>query len=334
VPGHQIPLATFIRTSQQTEAALRGLTKGLFGDDLQFELHVLPPEDGTFLTRLAVVIAAIGAPFWVVLESDVGKGFIKGLTGHEPAYWSEELGKRAHETARNILSEANDGPLETRVTGDHQEAALEIDLSYETLIVCEMAKSFLQKDNTELARAGIGPRNFRDAFEAKNEFYQACAETPQLKAIGFSEEAEFPIKRPEFLHFQIQLPPKDEVEVEHPWYVGRALLKVTSPNWDRNDRMRLWKAHDQRGRDRYFSIEDEEFWLRAGADMINTHIIDLMEVQWIYQGTLDQPKNCRAIRIIKFNEEPMSQPLSDAELEVQFGKLTKHNNGQGDLFQH
>ena len=270
----------------------------------------------------------------MVLESDVGKGFIKGLTDHEPAYWAEALGKGVKEIAQDVLSEGNEASLEIRDTEKIQETALEVDLSYEALIICEMTKSFLQKNNADLARAGIGPRQFRDAFEAKNEFYQACAEAPQLRAIGFSEDAEFPIKRPEFLHFQIQLPPKDEAEVEHPWYVGRALLKVTSPNWDRNDRMRLWKAHDQRGRDRYFAIEDEEFWLRAGADRINTHIIDLMEVQWIYQGTLDQPKNCRVIRIIKFNEEPMSQPLSDEELEIQFGKLTKHNNGQGDLFQH
>lgn len=316
MPGHEIRLATFVRTAEQTEALISGLSRELFGEELQVRLVVLPPEEGTFLARLRPIII-VGGVLWAFLETDIGKGLIKGLTDHEPAHWSEALGRTLKTSASDLLIE-----------GPEQRAQVE---QLEAIVIGQMATSFLRKDNEELARAGISPRQFRSAFEAKNEFYQACSETPELRAIGFSEDAYFPIHRSDFIRLQTTLPPKED-EVEHPWFVADAVLKVTSPNWDRDDRARLWKGRDTQGRDRFFRIEDQEFWRRVFSDTISTHIIDVMKVQWAFQGRPEQPRNCRVLKVLEFNGRVLSEPLTLGELEAQLGRLGEQNPDRGDLF--
>lgn len=318
VPGHAIPLTTFVRTSAQTEAIIRSLNRELFEGRLAIEVVVLPPEDGTFLARLGVILGAGFAAIAWFVESDIGKGFLKGLTDHEPAYWAEQLGEGVRSSAEALVE-----------AGEVQRPA---ESEYGALLVSEMAKSFLRKDNDELVRAGITPTQFRDAFEAKNEFYQACAETPDLRAIGFSEAADFPIRRSDFVRLRTVLPPKPDEEVEPPWSVGTIVLKVTSPNWDRDDRTRRWKGRDQQGRDRYFRIEDDAFWRRVSTDAISTHFIDVMTVQWAFQGRPEQPKNCRVLRVLEFNGSRLSEPLSDDELVAELGRLAEQPQDQWDLF--
>lgn len=317
VPGHEIPLTTFVRTSEQTEAIVRGLNKELFNGQLQFQLLVLPAEEGSFLTRLGIVLLGGWGIVWAFTESDIGKAFIKGLTDHEPAYWAELAGK----AAKSRMQEANEAPASEATTA-HE---------YETTIVCQAVKSFLQKQGSELRRVGITPVRFRDAYIAKNEFYEACAATPQLRGLGFSEAPVFPIRRDDFIGLQTLLPPKDD-ELEHPWFVATTLLRVTSPNWDRDDRVRQWKGRDHQGRDRYFRIEDEDFWSRTALGAINTHIIDTMKVQWAYQGKSEQPKNCRVLRVLEFNGVTLASPLSDDTLRAQLGRLGDLDDDQGDFF--
>lgn len=313
VPGHAIPLETFVRTSQETEAVIRGLSSMLF-QEFQVELVVLPPEEGTFLARLGVAVAVSwGALLWSI-ESDVGKGLLKGLTGHEPAYWTEQLGRRARAHLEHVEEPDELPPTEDELA---------------SLVVSEMAKSFLSRDNDDLARAGIRPRQYREAFQAKNEFYRACIDTPEVMAIGFSPEPNFPIQRSDFVRLQAVLPAKEDDDVESPWTVETAVLRVSSPNWDRSDRGRRWKGRDQQGRDRLFLIEDEGFWQRVTAGRIQTHVIDDMNVQWAFQGSSDQRKNLKVLRVLAFNREPVSSPLSGEELENALGRLRELDDRQG-----
>jgi hypothetical protein len=307
VPGHQIPLATFVQTSLQTEAVIAGLSRELFGGQLQFELFVLPPDEGSFLHRLGVVLAAGYAAILSFTESDLGKGIIKGLTDHEPAYWGEMVGK----AAKNAI--------EQRLPPHPHK--------YETTIVSEAAKSFLQKPSYDLERIGITPDRFRDAFAAKNAFYEACDATPDLQAIGFSEAPAFPIRKEDFVRLQVALPPNAD-EAEHPWRVAKTTLYVTSPNWDRSDRTRKWKGRDKKGRERFFTMDDNEFWQRVGTSAVSSQGIDVMKVQWVFQG--DQRKQGRVLRVLEFNGVPFAAPLSDGELLNELGRLAAlHEN---DLF--
>lgn len=322
MPGHQIPLATFVRTSEQTEALILSLNKELFDGQLQFELVVLPAEEGSFLTRLGLIVAAGWAGVWTFTESDIGKAFMKGLTDHEPAYWAEMAGKTV-KVAIEDFAETDDVEIAKSVS----------DCDVAAKIVATTATSFLQVPNAKLEHVGITSGRFRAAYEAKNAFYDACTATPKLRAIGFNESPEFPISRDDFSRLQVILPPKED-ELDHPWFVATVLLKVTSPNWDRDDRSRHWKGKDAQGRDRYFRIEDEEFWARVSAETISIHIIDTMRVQLAFQGRLEQPKNSRVMRVLEFNGVDLAQPLSDEALFANLGRLEELSHDQGDLFEH
>lgn len=317
VPGHEIPLSTFVTTSEQTRAVIRAFSDELFEGQLQFQVLVLPPAEGSFLARLGIVIIGGWGIVWTFTESDIGQGFIKGLTGHEPAYWAEHAG----ELTRALLTETP-GPEEEQERSFEQTVA--------GTIVCESVRSFLSTPNRELVVKGIEKTRFRAAYEAKNAFYEICALTPQVRGVGFDERPIFPIQRDQFPEHHSTLPPPEEVD--ELWFATTAVLRVTSPNWDRSDRARQWKGRDHQGRDRYFRIEDEEFWNLVEREAISTHIIDTMKVQWAYQGRPEQPKNCRVLKVLEFNELTLATPLPDDELAVRLGELRQAARDQGDLF--
>lgn len=316
VPGHELPLTTFVRTSEDTEAVIRSLNNELFNGELRFEILVLPPEEGSFLNRLKVVLFGGAAAIWFFAESDIGKAYIEGLTDHEPAHWAKLAGEG---TKRAI-----------QPSGKIEAVTSEQERKFGELVVCKATTGFLQKGVSELERVGVSRERFREAFEARNSFYSACAATPQLKAVGFTTGPTFPVKRDDFLRLQTALPPKDD-ELDHPWFVDVTFLQVTSPNWAREDRTRNWKGRDHQRRDRFFRIEDEEFWARVVTGTISTHIIDTIKVQWAYQGRAENPKNCRVLRVLEFNGEVLAEPLADDALRAQLGRLAKPDAEEGLL---
>lgn len=322
VPAHQIPLSTFIRTARQTEAVIQSFNRELFEGRLKYAIFILPPEEGTFLSRLKLVILA--GSIWTFIESNIGTAFIKGLTDHEPAYWAEKAGTVIKE---HFGGSAKGADVEDE--GNDQAARC----WYEATIVAEAAKSFMQKDIAELESIGVTPRRFRDAYEARNEFYQACAETPDLRAIGFEERPVFPVPRSEFSRLQIALPPEDDEEKKEPWLMDIVMLKVTSPNWDRADRQRQWKAKDGHGRERFFRVEDEYFWSLVEAGTLSTHIIDTIKAQWVFRGKTESPKTCRVLKVLEFNGQILSDQLDDDALKNILGLYGHASSDQIDLFE-
>ena len=53
IPRNYLPLATFVETANQTRAVIDAFNRELFAGELQFEFFVLPPEEGSFKTKLA-----------------------------------------------------------------------------------------------------------------------------------------------------------------------------------------------------------------------------------------------------------------------------------------
>lgn len=86
VPVHYVPLGTFVKTAESVNGIITAINDRAFGGDFQYELLILPPEAGTFKSRLGVIAVGGGTLLWAALESDMGKAFVKGLTGYEPAY--------------------------------------------------------------------------------------------------------------------------------------------------------------------------------------------------------------------------------------------------------
>ncbi|WP_156528608.1 hypothetical protein [Sinorhizobium glycinis] len=330
VPGHEIPLSTFVRTAEDTAAIVASLNKLLFEGQLKYEILVLPPEHGSFKSRIGLAILAGWGAVWSFTESDIGQAFVEGLTAHPPAYWARQLG----EGIRDQLAAAPDDSSPEEEDGQEGESvddSDEIRCRFSGAIVIEATKSFLQSDTDRLEKAGITISRFREAYAARNDFYNTCAELPDLRAIGFEDEPVFPISRSDFFHLQVALPPAPD-DADEPWTVGIVDLKVTSPNWDREDRQRFWKGKDGKGRERLFRIEDEHFWVLVKAERLSIHIIDTIKVQWAFQGKAGSPKNIRVLMVLEFNGEILSEALDKNALNAILGAFSKIEDTQGDLF--
>lgn len=325
LPSHAIPLDTFVQTAEQTRIIIASLNRELFSGQLQYEFLVLPPHSGSFKSKLGIYLFGGWVVLWTFTESHMGQGFIRGLTLHEPEYWAERAGSAIRET---IVSDS-DGSS----TGDMDETSAdnEIKCRAAAQFLVETTKSFLQKDAAELETVGITTTRFRDGFAARNEFYEACADESAIRAIGFEDAPVFPIGRSDFARLQVILPPVKD-EDEEPWLTAIVDLKVTSPNWEREDRQRAWKAKDVKGRERLFRIEDEEFWGLVKAERLNIHIMDTIKVQWAFQGKVSSPKNIRVLRVLEFNGDVLSEALGEKALAPILGAFSEVSTDQGDLF--
>jgi hypothetical protein len=290
VPGNYLPLKTFVETANQTRAIIEAFNCELFEGSLRFEVFVLPPEEGSFKTKLGVALCGFCGVVWAFAGSDIGKAFIKGLTTHEPAYWAEKVGGSIREQlieshgSANLVEKAARSQLRQR---------------FETAIISESTKSFLQADNTDLRRVGITTQKFRNAYDARNRFYEACLQDTKILALGLDEKENFPIKREDFRRLKVILPKEEVPQADVPWEVEIVPLSVTSPNWERQDRQRPWKARDSHGRERYFRIEDLHFWNLVSTQELNLHIVDNIKVQWAY--VRDSPRSARVLRVLEYN---------------------------------
>jgi len=315
LPDHEIPLSTFIETANETQAVIRAFNEILFEGKSKFEIYVIPPEDGSFLSKYKICFIIAGALAFV--DTDIGKLIVKELTGQEPIYYAQ----KAIDGAKEILSTDSKKP-DKNIIKCQTGATILIDAS----------KTFLQKDTLSLQEIGITPNKYPDAFKARNGFYQVCDKTPNLNAIGFEKEPVFPVNRDRFASMQVAIP-KIEDDEEEEWIVSTVTLTVTSPNWDRKDKKRQWKGKDIEGKQRTFQVEDEGFWLSVKDNKINPTTNDIITVQWAFQGSDIDPKKARVLKVLKFNDETLSEPLKQNALNSILGTLSKiSENKPADLF--
>lgn len=337
VPEHYIPLRTFIETASHAEEIVASLNAEWFSGELEYEVVVVPPKPGTFLIGLGVAVVTVGVA-WKFLHSDVGKAFVRGLTGEEPAHWGELAGKRIRERLSRTTVDMQDELAavdQTDVTATADvvgDEGLTVERATTSIILVESTRSVLIKDVNELRRIGFDPSRFRDSFEARNEFYQACWDEKELRAIGFDGTDVFPIDRKDFARLQVTLATREEIPDSEPTTVEVTTVTVTSPNWDRGDPSRNWRGKDAAGRYRFFKVSDEGFWALASADQLNLRGLDTMKVQWAFEGRGRQAKNFRVLRVLEYNGDTLSEPLSADAIEAMIGPHLSTGGGQDDLF--
>ncbi|MBL8564324.1 MAG: hypothetical protein JNM89_01250 [Hyphomicrobiaceae bacterium] len=326
VPTHILPLNTFIETAARTKDIVEAFNRSLFDGRLVYEIYVLTPEDGSFKSKLAVYVISGATAVAVFAESDMGKAFVEGLTNHPPDHYFREAGKYIRKTVIDLASQPVEQPHPTVADPDHDAAKRD----GSTAILVETTKSFLQKDRSELRKIGVDERKFRDAYEARNEFYIACSQNRQIQALGFEEEPVFPIKRADFARLQVALGPKEDVPQIDNWIVEIVTLSVTSPNWDREDRNRTWKGKDANKKERNFSIEDEYFWTLVRDRQINPSIIDTMKMQWAF--VTDKRRTPRVLKVLEYNAQVLGEPLDENALKTLLGLYTAAANANPGLF--
>lgn len=315
--SHELPLDTFIVTALKTKQIIDELNRNFFDNQIQYEFTVVPPQNGSFLSKLKVIVV-VGGVVVAFLETDMGAAFVKGLTNHKPEYWTEEIGKALKENLR----------ISSDTTKSNQ-----VICDLEAVVLVDITKAIIMQETESLERVGINPRTFPKIYNAKSEFYSACANTKNLKGIGFEKAPNFPIKRDQFFDFQI-LQGLVEDEIEEPWLTGTAILRVTSPNWDRGDTNRNWKGRDSRDKERFFTISDEIFWRLVEEKKLKTEIIDVMKVQLAFKGSAARPKNTKVLKVLKFNRSKIGKPLNKNALDTILGSnFPISNERQGDFFE-
>jgi hypothetical protein len=325
VPRHYLPLSTFIETASQTRAIIEDFNRELFDGGLSYELFVLPPLEGSFKSRLGIAVGAGAGLVVTFVNSDVGSAFIEGLTKHNSEYWAEAAG----DFVRTRVVEGELQHIQEHLAPTKDD---EGQCRVATSVLIEATKSFLQTDYASLRKVGITAQKYRDAFEARNEFYKACVINTEIEALGFDDTEDFPIKRRNFAELQVALQPREEQASLVSWEVEILILKVTSPNWDREDKQRHWKARDSKERERYFKIEDEQFWALVQRKNLNPHIVDVIKVQWAYNREGNQKRNFRVLRVLEYNDQKLAEPLDDNALRAVLGFYDVASIDMLDLF--
>jgi hypothetical protein len=300
------------------------------------------------------VCAYTAEKVWIFLESDIGKALVKGLTGKTPAEYSEAVG----EWIRDALSNEEKAELKLQIEPSFEmlkdvegsnpaapqsleyaiaedPARLGADYCQEvvSLILVEATISILSVPSTDLSRRGINSGKFHGALVARNEFYKTCLSNKDVMGIGYSEKEEFPIPRNLFATMYIE-PEEPEHSDEDTWRVEVTTFTVTSPNWDREDKQRKWKAKESTGRERFFTIEDETFWEMAKRDRLDLHPADKIHVQWAYRDGPAGLKDGRVIRLLEYNDTELADALSGDALAALLGTFDNVQTGNDgdDLF--
>ncbi len=316
VPEHHLNLDTFIQTADSARKIVEALDRTLFDGASGFEVIVLPPSEGTFGEWLGIhpKKKLSAAAIAVFLCTPQGEAFTKGLTGQTTSEWFEDAGVVLRQgigvAVDRVLEEAgSDAPALPDDTST--DAGAEAACKAATRIVSTMTRGILELGSDALNKIGVDFGDLPDAMDARAEFYEACLENAEVRGIGFTPEDDFPIPRNTFPE-RAQKPTRKKKEEEEPeWLVDQEPIRVDSPTWDQEkQRTRQWLGVDQKKRNRYFVIDDAEFWQRIRNKELHFEGSDQLKVQWAYQIVGGKPKNRRVLRVLEFNGTKLADPLT------------------------
>lgn len=316
MPSTGMILSTFVDTTQEFERTLLGFESDLIKCGLQLRIIVLPPDAGSFRNNLGVVVIGIGT-FWAFLESDTGKGFVFGLTGKLPNEIAEDVGEAVREKISSFDKLPSPPPeivpLEKIVCG---------------AILAESAKCFLELNTSELQEVGITPALLPQSFSAKNEFFHACEANGRIKSVSFHHDGRYPISRDEFQQRVAQVPPGSE---QDDWEFSTVKFKVSSPNWERLDRKRLWKGKDDHGSTVFFSIIDPRFWKFSATGRLTRQHEDRIVAQAAFRRSGGKYVDIVLLNIIRFNDLKVSKYLDEVGLSARLFEKNKGKFGKSDV---
>jgi hypothetical protein len=298
LPRHTIPLRTFVQTAESAAKIANQVNTDLFGGSLVLEVVVIPPEEGSFLTKLGFLVVSVGLFAGAAIISgplgDFGSGVFEELVNTSPTDAGRKLVQVAKAALEELLEETDD-----------KEAKC---IAASALTVATV-RWLLEEDNSAIESVGLS-EVLAEVLVEKRRFYSACEDVPDLRGIGFDETPHFPIQRRDF-HRISRLP---DTPTSPTWHVAVENITATSPNWNRMDHARKWKAQDKDGHSRFFTIADELFWERVFRGELKTRVADSLRVQWAYQIGQKGQKNHTVLSVLEFNGVLVSPEKSEREI--------------------
>lgn len=316
LPRHVIPLQTFTETAENAARIAEVINHELFGGNFTLEVVIVPPEEGSFLSKLGIRVYGVGI--------FVGAAIIAGpLGGIGTGIFEEIVSKDPSDVGKELVQGIRDAFEELKLPSDDREAKC----TAASVVTVATVKWILQEDNEELEALPFASA-LKEALVAKRRFYDACKDLTDLKAVGFSRQPTFPIRRSDFQ----RLSQISEGSDDGDWRVAIENITGTSPNWNRNDKTRSWKGTDQDGHARFFVIHDDYFWEMVFQGGLRPRFADSMRVQWAYRQGPKRRTNHVVLRVLEFNGVKVSNEMTDEELRPFLDSFRRVQNDEPTLF--
>lgn len=195
---HQIPLDVFLTTGMTVGKISKEFNKKFFDNKITPEIYVIPPKNGGFMEILNLIVST--HPIEVGISGWFLNFLLKRYTDKSIKEWADKVGCAAFDEIEKEIKrvlEAKDNML--------MDAKIALKLYMYSL------SSFILTDTETLRKWDITPMEFRDSFEAKNNFYESCLQpNTGIKGIGCSRKHCFAVKRSEFSKHITKLPSTED----------------------------------------------------------------------------------------------------------------------------
>lgn len=156
-------IADYEKVLSSTKTIFENITQDIMSIGSDVELMVYAPQKGCVITIFGISITTYG--IFKFLESDMGKAFVKELTGHEPAYWSGQLAKL----------------IKTMIVKIYSMSQKELE---------EFVEKFREYDECA--------NKLDKSRKAVSNVFQMCKNNPNIEAVGFSEEDVYAITKDDY----------------------------------------------------------------------------------------------------------------------------------------
>jgi hypothetical protein len=313
VPQHFVRLDAFIGTASAAKDALNAFNLAFFDGKLQLDLVVYAPESGGLVQRFGVKINAwskslllIGAiPFF---DTPTMQGVFMELFGTT----SEKM----------IVQAVHEGKIAAIEYIERFDDLVKNETQYVETLLCVVTARTLEIDRRLIDSAKISSDLKHDLASAQCYFYDSLIKDPSIRAVGFSKEDDFPIQRNQFPERAIH-PPLKEEPVASDWIVGHFPIRVTSPNFDKDDQAnRKWKGRFRTGQNVLFEMLDDDFWKKLKSGEVKFTETTEIEVQLAYKNLNGRSRDHRVIRVMSVNSVILADPLTEAEIRAKVGAFS------------
>lgn len=274
---HCLTIDEFDLVIKSVKDVFNNLNDDIIESDIKAELVVYAPEKGSLL----VTIGAIAGGTIYFLETDIGKKFVKGLTGNEPSYYAEKAG---------LL-------IKDLLTAIYSKSQSEIKQIIEDLK--EINNKILKLDKS---------------IKAKSDFYRMCLSNKEIKDIGFDKTENYLISRQGFQNHVskdiVRHIPSDIMLQE--LIVTRPVTVESKAKWELKDKATNEKAN--------YSLADEDFKRKVldGNMLKQTKNDDYLiaKVEYVKELKNGVEKNLdkKILEVYQFNDMHFATIPSDLEL--------------------
>jgi hypothetical protein len=325
VPEHFVRMDAFLGTALAAKDALNAFNVAFFDGKLQLDLVVYAPESGGLVQRFGVKIKDWSMPTLIVL------GGIAGTIQFfdTPTVQGVFLELFGTTSAEMIVQAVREGKVAAIEYTDRLDDFLKNETLYVETLLCVVTSRTLEIDRRVIDNAKISSDLKHDLASAQCYFYDSLIKDPSIRAVGFSKEDDFPIQRNQFPERAIR-PPLKEEPVASDWIVGHFPIRVTSPNFDKDDQAnRKWKGRFRNGQNVLFEMLDDDFWKKLKSGEVKFTETTEIEGQLAYKNLNGRSRDHRVIRVMSVNSVKLAEPLSEDDISARLGQFSRE--GSADL---